>query len=379
MDEREGVDRREKIDALISIVRFRPVTAIAIAIGGLFVALLEGIGVSFILPIVELVESSGEPIQQADGVLLVFVSVYQFLGVSFTLGTVILGVSLVLVIRWTSTFVIRVLCERMRYRYIEQLQADSFQSAVDAKVEYFDREGSDDILNAIVTQAEQAGDTITQVISFIEQSMITLVYLLVAFMVAPVLTVGSLVFLGATTVLFRYVIEPGYELGDEVAEANENIQEVAQMGTQGIRDVKMYDIKPELLDDFFEYVSDYARNNIKLQQYSIAIETFYNLLVSISIFALIYLALTFADMSLGALGVFLFTMFRLGPKVSSLNSNVYMIENKLPHLVRTQKFIKELSNNREPTTASEPTPAAVETVEFDDDPLRIRGTGGDSS
>jgi subfamily B ATP-binding cassette protein MsbA len=376
MDDTDTVSRKEKTDALINIIRFRPVTAIAVAIGGVFVALMEGVGIGFILPIVELVQSSGDPTQQADGALLAFVSVYEFFGIPFTLGSVIVGVSLVLSVRWTSTFFIRFLSERMRYNYIKKLQTDSFQHALNAKIEYFDREGSDDILNAIVTQAAKAGNTITHVISFLEQSLISLVYAAVALAIAPVLTVGALVFLGATTVLFRYIIEPGYELGDEVADANENIQEVAQMGTQGIRDVKMYDVQPELSADFFEYATDYATTRIKIGQHSIALNTFYNLLVSISVFVLIYIALTFADMSFGALSVFLFTMFRLGPKVSNLNSIFYRTENHLPHLVRTQQFIDELSDNSEPT-ASEPAPSTVRTIEFDN--VRFAYAGQDDT
>jgi subfamily B ATP-binding cassette protein MsbA len=71
-------------------------------------------------------------------------------------------------------------------------------------------------------------------------------------------------------------------------------------------------------------------------------------------------------MSLGALGIFLFAMFKLGPTASELNSKFYRIENYLPHLVRTQAFIDDIEGHSEPTTASEPVPEEVRTIEFDD-------------
>lgn len=71
-------------------------------------------------------------------------------------------------------------------------------------------------------------------------------------------------------------------------------------------------------------------------------------------------------MSLSSLGVFLFAMFRLGTKVSSLNSKLYQIENNLPHLVRTQQFINELGRSREPDVSTEPVLKEVRTVTFDD-------------
>jgi subfamily B ATP-binding cassette protein MsbA len=210
--------------------------------------------------------------------------------------------------------------------YTRYLQRESFDHALDARIECFDKEGSDDILNAIVTQAEYAGRAIRLVINFIEQGFLTLMYLLVALVIAPLLTLFALVFLGGFAVLFRFVIEPGYDLGDEVADANERVQQAAQAGTQGIRDTKLFGLKSELFEDFLNAVDQYASSSITLRRNEQAIQNFYNLLTAVSVFVLIYVALTFANMSLGALGVFLFAMFRLGPKASNLNSKLYRIE-----------------------------------------------------
>ncbi|SFC59953.1 ATP-binding cassette, subfamily B, MsbA [Halobiforma haloterrestris] len=373
MSDAEDITRREQLDALIRVAKFKPLLTVGIIVGGVFAALLEGIGVSFILPIVEIVQAPGDPAAAADGAMEVFVTVYQALGIPLTLGFVVAGVSAVLAVRWTTTFIVRWLREALVIDYTREIQKQSFDRALDARIEYFDQEGSDDILNAIVTQAEYAGRTIRYVINFFEQGFLALLYLLVAFILAPYLTLFALVFLGGLTVLFRTVVEPGYELGDKVAEANENVQEAAQAGTQGIRDTKLFGLKRELYDDFLTSVNQFARSSITLRRNEQAINSFYNLLTAISVFALIYLAITFADMSLGALGVFLFAMFRLGPKASNLNRLFYRIENNLPHLVRTQKFIDELEANSEPLEVTDTVPDEIETVEFDDVRFSYKG------
>ena len=365
MSETGDIGRREQLRALVQVARYRPRLTAAIVLGGIFAALLEGIGLGFILPIVEIVQSPGDPAQQADGILLAFVSIYEFLGIPFTLGFVVVGVSAVLTVRWTLTFFVRWMRSALSIDYTRYLQRESFDHALDANIEYFDQEGSDDILNAIVTQSEYAGRTIRFVINFIEQGFLTLMYLFVAMVISPLLTIFALVFLGGFAVLFRFVIEPGYDLGDEVAEANEQVQAAAQAGTQGIRDAKLFGLKHELFEDFLEAVNQYASSSIKMRRNEQAIKNFYNLLTAVSVFVLIYVALTFANLSLGALGVFLFAMFRLGPKASNLNSKLYRIENNLPHLVRTQKFIDELDRNTEPIDDSEPVPAKIDSVEFD--------------
>jgi subfamily B ATP-binding cassette protein MsbA len=326
---------------------------------------LEGVGLSFILPIVEIVQSPGDPAQEAEGVMALFVTAYQVLGIPFTLGFVIVGVSGILTVRWTATFFVRYLREALVVDYTRELQKHSFDNALDAKIEYFDQEGSDDILNAIVTQAEYAGRTIRYVIDFLEQGFLAALYLLVALIIAPYLTLFALVFLGGFAVLFRYVVEPGYELGDKVADANERVQQAAQAGTQGIRDTKLFGLKSELYHDFLNAVNQFASSSIRLRRNEQAINNFYNLLTAVSVFVLIYLAIVFANMSLGALGVFLFAMFRLGPKASNLNRLLYRVENNLPHLVRTQDFVKELENSREPDSVAQSIPETVETIDFE--------------
>jgi subfamily B ATP-binding cassette protein MsbA len=363
--ENTTVSRQEKIDALLDVARFNPKFTVLIIGLGLVAAVLEGVGLSFILPIVEIVQAE-DPVAQADGLMAAFVTVYQTLGIPFTLGFVVVGVAVVMTARYTMSFIVAWFREALRTYYIRDLQMRAFGSALDARIEYFDEKGSDDILNAIVTQTNYAGRAIQRVVTLTETLFLSLAYLVIALFIAPSLTLFALVVLGGLTVLLRNVVEPGYELGDLVAEANEQRQEAVQAGTQGIRDIRIFGLADELYQDFVDAIDQFTDSNIKLRRNEAAINNFYNLGVAVSVFVLIYLALTFADLSVGALGVFLFAMFQLGPKVSSLNSQFYNLENDLPHLVRTQKFIQELESREEPNEPTRDVPAEVDHVEFDD-------------
>ena len=65
----------------------------------------------------------------------------------------------------------------------------AFGSALDARIEYFDEEGSDDILNAIVTQTNYAGRAIQRVVKLTQTLFLSLAYLLIALVIAPTLTI----------------------------------------------------------------------------------------------------------------------------------------------------------------------------------------------
>ncbi|MDL0131168.1 ABC transporter ATP-binding protein [Halobacterium salinarum] len=363
--ESEPVSRHEKLDALLDVARYNPKYTAAVVVLGVVAAVLEGVGLSFILPIVELVQLQ-DPAAEAEGLLAVFVTAYQAVGIPFKLGYVVVGVSAVMVARYTTSFAVAWFREALRTYYIRDLQTRAFRNALNARVEYFDQAGSDDILNAIVTQTNYAGRVIDQGIKFTQQLFLAGVYFAVALVIAPILTIITGVILGGFSVFFRRVIDSGYDVGEKVAEANELRQEAAQAGTQGIRDVRIFGLAEELFEDFTDAIEQFTESRIVLRRNEAAINNFYNLVVAVSVFVLIYLALTFANLSVGELGVFLFAMFRLGPKASQVNTLYYRVENNLPHLVRTIQFTDELATYNEPTGSSREVPEEIREVEFDD-------------
>jgi len=361
----EEISRKQKIDALLDVVRYNPKFAGLIILLGIIAAGFEGIGLSFILPVIEIVQLD-DPIAEADGLMEYFVIGYQTLGIPFTLGYVVVGVSVVMSIRYTTSFFVGWLRSALQTYYIRDIQKRTFENALNAEVSYFDEEGSDDMLNAIITETRYGGKVINYVVKFVEQSFFVVIYLLVALVISPLLTLIAVVILGGLTIFLRRVIEPGYELGEVVAETNEQRQEAAQAGTQGIRDIRLFGLVDEVYKDFTTAVDRYTKYKIKLYRNEEALNNFYNLGVAVSVFVLIYFALTLANLSVGALGVFLFAMYQVGPKVSSLNSYYYKIENNLPHLVRTQQFVSKLEARAEESESTRELPTSVEHVEFDD-------------
>lgn len=354
-----------KLSALLDVVVYNPSLTVLIVVLGLIAAVLDGIGLSFILPIIEIIQTDTSG-QNVDGLLSVFVNAYSTLGVPFTLEFVILGVATVMTVRYATTFVVAWFRESLRNYYIRDLQIEAFENTLGVKIDYFDEEGSDDILNALVTQTYHAGHVIYHAVDLVQQFLLTIVYLVITLYIAPYLTLVAVLILGGITVLLRFVINPGYELGEQVADANERRQEAAQAGTQGIRDVRIFGLGPELKNDFLDAVQQYTDAQISLKRNDAAINNFYNLTVAISIFVLIYFGFTFANLSLERLGIFLIAMFRLGPKVSSLNQKFYQVENNLPHLVRTQEFIEDLEQRQEINNHDATVPSSINNVRFDD-------------
>ncbi len=361
----DDITLKQKLSALATVARFNPPLIGLIAILGIVAAALEGIGMTFIVPIIEIVQAD-DPVAEAEGITLIFVEIYQWVGVPFSLGYVIAGVALVMSTRYSVSFLVAWLRELLRYSYRAYLQKRAFDRALDVRMSYFDQEASDEMLNAILTEASVSSNVIKKIVSMADLVFLTGVYLAIAFWISPLLTVIAIAILGALTILFRVALEPGYRVGERVADAQQRRHQTSQAGIMGIRDIRLYQLRDEVYAGFAEAVEKYTYNKAKLRRNEAAIKDFYRLSIGLFIFLLIYIALTFADLSFGELGLFLFVMFQLGPKMSSINKLVYQIENNLPHLVRTQAFIEELEHRSEPTSGEQDAPDRVEDIAFDD-------------
>lgn len=358
----DDISWREKSAALVRVARYRPQFTVGLIVLGAAAALLEGIGLSFIYPILEVAQADG-PITDTGGILGMFADVYSTLGIPFTLGYLILGIAGAMTVRFTLSFAVAWLKAILRRTYEQALKRRAFSSALAAKIGYFDEEGSDDILNAIITETRYSGDVIRFGVQMMETLFLVCIYLSVMFYIAPEMTVYALGLLGGITYVLRYVVEPAYTVGKRVAEANERVQQAVQAGTQGIRDVKLFGLRDETFETFAEGLEQKIQSEINLSRNKAAIQNFYDLAAALTLFSLIYFGFVYSGLSLGALGIFLLAMFRLAPLVSRLNSQFYNVEGRLSHAIRTQAFVDDLEGRNEQSGSEHP--SQITRIEFD--------------
>jgi subfamily B ATP-binding cassette protein MsbA len=340
----ENTSKWEKLESIYKVASFKPRLTAGVVIFSLTTAALEGLGIGFILPIVQQARGDTEP----SGLAAAFARAYEALGVPFTLESIILGVGLVITVRYTAAFGLLWAREIIKTVYIRFLRKEAFGHGLDASVAYFDQQGSDEVLNAIITQTKYAGQAIRRTIRLLELSLISAAYLAVAMYIAPVLTILTGVVMGGFMMSIRQTLESGASVGGRVADANERVQEAVQAGMQGIHEVKLFNMTGELYSDFKRAVDQFVDATIDRQRNIAAVRNFNQFATAITVFGLIYLGLRVFSLTLGSLAVFLFAMFRLGPKVSNLNDEFYGLETDLPHLIRTQQFIDKLERYSEP-------------------------------
>ena len=99
----ENISNYDKLRSLYEVAAHRPWLTVAILVFGVATAALEGVGLGFILPIIEQTRDSGEP----SGFVAVFASVYDAIGVPFTLEYIVLGVGMVIAVRYAASVIVQ--------------------------------------------------------------------------------------------------------------------------------------------------------------------------------------------------------------------------------------------------------------------------------
>lgn len=144
------VSFRQKLHALYEVASYRLQFTTGIILLSILTAMLEGIDPSFLILVIEIAQEETNPGNVSD-VGQVFISAFEFVGVLFTLEWVIVSVALVMVVRYTASFLVAWLRAALRTHYIRYLQMEGFENALNAWIAYYDEQSSDEILNAIVT------------------------------------------------------------------------------------------------------------------------------------------------------------------------------------------------------------------------------------
>jgi subfamily B ATP-binding cassette protein MsbA len=359
-----SVDRSEKLGAIREAAAYRPRLAGAVVALSLLTALLEGIGVGFLLPIIEFTQSSTSP-SEADGLLGLFVQAYATVGIPFQFETLIAGITVVLALRFGVSFVVGWLRAVLDTGYQRALRQRLFERLLYGPIEYIDEAGSDDLLNSLITEANRAGSIVSVLVNVVETSLRGLIYLVLAAIISPVLTLAAVVGLGASTLFVRFVLEPAYTVGDEVAAANNDLQSLSQAGIQGMRDVRLFNLRRDLVERMDSALGEFYRAGVKLQRNQAALQNVNQFTNALVLFSLVYLGFTFVDLTFAEIGVFLLAVFRLSPTVTQLNNLMYSLNGNLPHLVRVQARIEALADAAR-DEGGDRTVSSVQHVSFED-------------
>jgi len=356
---------RELAESLLRVAKFRPIATSQILLLSIGAAVFEGVSLGLIIPVIEFMQTDGAATGFSAQVYRTLSTVYSAIGIQISLGTLLGGLALIFIVRYSLHILTTYVRGKLTNRYKAHLRNEIVDGILHGRIAYLRQLGSDYALNTIVTETESAGGLLWGFTFFLQRIFLGIAYVLIGLWISPILTVIAISLLVVVSYVIRQAIESGQDLGERKAQSNEQIQQLSQTATQGLFDVKLFTLEDEILDKFKVETRRWVSTEVAIVKNKGILSNYSTLLTSLSALAIIYIAVTILNLGFGAIIAFLLAMIRLSPIASNLNSRIYDIENNIPHLTRCQELIDETQEQREDTNSGSITPERMKSLKFD--------------
>ena len=334
-------------------------------IGGLtiFVSVLEGMNVGLLIPLLENLNSSDQ--QGAHWISQIFADLFSAFGIPFGLKTVLLSLGIILIAINALKYLRSVLMAKTQEGFIVWIRATHMNNLLHADMSYFHRARLGAISDTLGLQAYRTGSTLGLLAEILASSGMLMAYLVAAFLITPILAVIAFGMLAIVTLSMQFYINKAKTIGADRT-TRENAMQVATMETlTGINLIKSFRLE-SLRGGEYKFRADQVGNTlIQIAKHAGQMEAIQEVALFGLIGAIVFVGVSVLDLGLPVIVTFLFILYRLMPKVSSLNRSRQLMANAMASLRHITDAMDETSK---PTIVSGETrfTGLKEEIEFED-------------
>lgn len=193
-------------------IRYRLFIAIFVNFG---IGILDGIGLSLFLPLLELISQEGErlPSNSSLGGMKYVLVLFEFFKVELRIDTVLLFIFVFFLLKGIFFFIREYIYVIYRSRFIEKIRLDSIHGIVELNYENYLTTSKEKIINTLNAETERVNRAYTAYFDTLKSLMLLLVYLSLAFIANTEFSIIILVGGILSNILFRKI----YKLTKEVS------------------------------------------------------------------------------------------------------------------------------------------------------------------
>lgn len=330
--------------SLVSLTMPRKVTLAVVLMLGL--SLTEGIGLVFILPLLQLV---GIDVQQGvmTGVTQYIASFFSLLGLPVTLVTV-LAVYVVIMslyaflMFWEST-----ISYAIQFDLESLLRQRLYRAIINTSWLFFSRNRAAAFLHALTGEIDRVGWGTNQLLELMVGVLVVFVYLFIAWQISPIVT-GVVVIAG---ILLLLVLNKKASLasakGAALSVSTRDIYRAIKEHLDGMKTAKSYAAQEQNAALFTHLNEQIARTNIENWRNWSGVRSLFDvgsvLLLSVALVVLVEVL----HLPGGTVLLMLYIFFRTIPRFSSLHQSYQSFLNMLPSFANVTNLTLECENEAE--------------------------------
>jgi ATP-binding cassette subfamily C protein len=309
------------------------------------VGIFEGIGMSMLVPLLNLVFMDKGYIQTSSDnkIADIFIQLAKIFNFNITLINVLIVIfSLFLfqsIMRLTQDLLVAKLHVKFHGALIEKL----YKSFFDASWPYFFKNKVGNLVNNITVEADRAASALQFLTKMLSDVFISLFYMAIVLFISWKLTIGGII-LGVLASLFlKGLIHRAERYGMATTEINNALQSEVGEKLSSAKIIKASATEKRTNDLLKKIVDDKLKYRFKsLMNSSFVVAYYFPVIIGIVCLA-IYVSLTYLALDFSVIVLFLFIFYRLMPRFSSIQNNYHQTILFIPSLAEIDRTLHDSS------------------------------------
>lgn len=306
--------------------------------------IMQGIGLVLIIPLLHLLNPSGEAQNDIAQVIQEF---FESLNVPLTIHTVVIVYVILVSFSVLLRQYQRILSTTYIQRYISSLRVTLFENISNAKWEFIQNQKRSYFIHSLTQDINRVGITTFNLLRVISTLLIILFNVIVAILIDPLFTILTILFTGVLAYFSRPLLKKAHSIGFMSRRFHRNIYNSASEMLYGLKSVKSHHLEQELQRDF----SSVSRGMVKHMIAFIKTQAFTRAIHGItSVFVLgayLIISIQLFNISIASLIVLVVIFSRLVPKLSGLVTFWQNVLNALPAFEGLDRLLNEAGEKRE--------------------------------
>lgn len=322
--------------------------AVVICIMTIVVSMLEGINVGLLLPLLETLQPSDTERHWLSNFLE---GLYSRLGVTLSLGTILLSLGAVVLIIAVFKYGRMVLIANTSTNFVAWLRQRTMKNLLNANMSYHHDQKIGDLASVLTTQANVASSTVVNSTELLANIGIIITYMTAALLISPLLTIVAFVVLLTSYLSMQFLITKAKFHGKSLADTQNNLETQALENLNGIKLIKSFSLESLSANLFKNKASEVAQAHYNLQKNRGLLLVLQEAVLFGLIAAMVYAGISVFGLEFSVIIAVLFILYRVAPRVTGLNNSRQAIAANVAGIHNVSQVI-ELSYNAVETSGN---------------------------
>ena len=294
-----------------------------IIIGGF----MEGIGISLLFPILDLISSSGHkdnPVSQK------IFFVFDKISLTPNIGNLLIFFLLAFLIQAGSKYYSEKIATINRVDFENRLRKKLINSAFSSEWPFFLNSKCGELTNSVITETVLASNAYYCSMKVLAVGFIILVYVAFSFIISIKLTLVALIIFFVMNRMLKTINQKSFILGEMVANFNNLLHGFTVDILSGAKFIKQSAIEKVIIENFSKLSDTLSLKQAKVSINHGKVAVIFEPLVIAFISGYLYVSQVIVGLEISGIMVFVIIIYRLYPKVSFFNELVNIILSQIP-------------------------------------------------